>query len=276
MRFLTREEIVSLVVLARQNVASRADFKTRFDNLWKKSSHLDKIEAVLFENASHGYFNDDSKTHHFESWLKGINPNLTGEIKTSLSENLNDKITQVLNNELKFIERFGAKNGAVLVLKNPSSDNDKLKLVAMVGSKNFFGDFDGQVNGCVAVREAGSTLKPFIYALALESNRYKPNSIVNDRDVSIPAEEYETYRPKNYDLSYWGPMTISEALAASRNIPAVVVLNNIGVNKFYDYLKKIGFNHLKENPSSYGLRLGLGIGGAGCITWRYYISILKF
>jgi len=90
-----------------------------------------------------------------------------------------------------------------------------------------------------ALRQPGSAFKPFVYYTAFASGRYSPESIVADSPVSYP-DGYEYYSPQNYDGSFQGPITIRSALEQSRNVPAVRVGQDIGLNKVIDVCRTIG------------------------------------
>ncbi len=90
-----------------------------------------------------------------------------------------------------------------------------------------------------ALRQPGSAFKPFVYYTAFASGRYSPDSIVSDTPVSYP-DGYEYYTPQNYDGSFSGPITIRQALALSRNVPAVRVGQDVGLNKVIDVCRTIG------------------------------------
>lgn len=90
-----------------------------------------------------------------------------------------------------------------------------------------------------ALRQPGSAFKPFVYYTAFASGRYSPDSIVSDSPVSYP-DGYEYYSPQNYDGSFQGAMTIRSALEQSRNVPAVRVGQDVGLNKVIDVCRTIG------------------------------------
>jgi penicillin-binding protein 1C len=279
LRFLTREESVALVVLLRGTQVSKNGFLKRYRALWKKlypeaECDTDSVVRSLFYGESRIAFESDTRTQHFENWIRNIDPSLAGDFYTSISENINTQIHAILNTELAFIEQFGAENGAVVVMRLPHDGNPRLELVAMVGSKNFYGDFDGQVNGAVSIRSAGSSLKPLVYALAMDKKGYKPYTILNDIDTSIATDNGETYHPRNNDLLFWGPMTLREALATSRNVPAVATVCDVGVSNFYNLLIRAGFYHLDQSPDYYGPGIILGSGGASLMQLtRAYSAI---
>lgn len=149
-------------------------------------------------------------------------------------------------------------NAAVVVIDVKTGD-----LLALVGSRDYFNDgIAGQVNAAQALRQPGSTLKPFTYFAAFAKG-FAPDSIVPDEPFSFQAvgvEESDGYAPQNFDRRYHGAMTIRQALANSYNIPAVVTLNEIGLSYYHDLLRKFGFTSLNRPPPHYGLSVTLGSG----------------
>ncbi len=128
----------------------------------------------------------------------------------------------------------------------------------MVGSKDFFDEREGQVNGVLARRQPGSTLKPFMYALALEKG-LTAATIIKDSPASFPAEG-GAYIPFNYDREFHGPISLRTALACSYNVPAVSLLNHLGPELFLRQLKQLGFHSLQKPANYYGVGLTLGNG----------------
>ena len=177
-----------------------------------------------------------------------------GAIETTLDFGLQQKIEILLKNRLTAMAGRGIGNGAVVVLDNSSGD-----VLSLVGSRDFFDEsHDGQVNGALALRQPGSTLKPFTYGLALE-NGLTAASLIDDSPVQYPNLE-EHYRPQNYDRRYHGLISLRAALACSYNIPAVAVLQAVGPDLLYRRLRSLGFESLKQNPGFYGVGLTLGNG----------------
>jgi len=269
-RFISKEEGTALVVLIRENQASRENFRKRYLSLMKRAWKIDAvnitgIEGNIFRAGGYEYTDSSSGTLHFEEFIRSLKIDAGGDVKTSLSANLNNEIKKIIITELRFLNPYKADNCAVVVLKLPEKGGKRTELAAMVGSENFHDESSGQVNGCISVRQAGSTLKPFIYGYAMDNLGYRPYSIINDSPLAIGVNSDETYSPKNNDLKYWGPITLREALACSRNIPAVAMVNKIGLNDFYRYLRTAGFSHMEKEPSYYGPGLALGTGGASLL-----------
>ena len=127
---------------------------------------------------------------------------------------------------------------------------------ALVGSSGYRDTyFQGQVNGAVARRSPGSTLKPFLYAMALDQGRLVPDSYILD----IPTD-FAGYVAENYDERYRGRVTVREALITSLNAPAVRLLAETGLGDFLHLLQKGGLSTLDRPPGRYGLPLILGAG----------------
>ena len=127
-------------------------------------------------------------------------------------------------------------------------------MLAQVGSYSFFDrDSKGQVDGTNAHRSPGSTLKPFIYGLAIDRGLITSESLLND----VPID-YSGYKPVNYDAEYRGYVTAREALAHSLNVPAVNLYAQLGNNGIYSFLQNAGISTLPKSKGHYGLSLILG------------------
>jgi penicillin-binding protein 1C len=142
----------------------------------------------------------------------------------------------------------GGYSAAAVVVRAATGD-----VVAMAASGDYFGGGDGQVNTALSPRPAGSTLKPFLVALAMERGLATPEQ----RIVDAPAS-FRGYRPANFDGKYRGPVTVRDALVLSLNVPFVKLLNDVGVEDFADTLRALGFRHFTEPDESYGLGMAIG------------------
>ena len=145
----------------------------------------------------------------------------------------------------------GISSAAVVVI-----ENDSRAVRVLVGSPDFFATAtQGQVNTAVARRSPGSTLKPFLYAMAMDAGLIIPNSYLLD----IPTD-FAGYVPENYDGQYSGLVTVREALVRSLNAPAVRLLAQIGLAEFQTLLRRGGLVTLDRPATTYGLPLILGSG----------------
>ena len=143
---------------------------------------------------------------------------------------------------------LGVKNAAAMLV-----DTHGMQVLAQVGSADFFDvTIDGQVDVTASPRSPGSTLKPFIYALALEQGLIHPLSILHDAPRSFGG-----YNPENFDREFAGPIRATDALARSRNIPAVTLASQLAHPNLYQFLRRAGID-LPHDERFYGLALPLG------------------
>jgi penicillin-binding protein 1C len=139
-------------------------------------------------------------------------------------------------------------------------DNATGDVLVYVGSPNFLDEGRlGQNDGARALRQPGSTLKPFLYALALEKLGFTAATALPDIESRFATGDGD-FTPHDYDGKVRGPVRLREALGNSLNIPAVFTLSQLGVEPFYSRLRDLGFDSLAEAPSYYGLALALGDG----------------
>ncbi|MEW5818318.1 MAG: transglycosylase domain-containing protein, partial [Spirochaetota bacterium] len=199
------------------------------------------------------------KAPHFLQFLKeraGFNElsgRKGGSLSTSLDLDLNLYLEERLNYYLDKYSTSRLTNGAGILIDNQSGE-----ILAYVGSRNFFGDDDsGQIDGVQVANQSGSCIKPFLYAYALEHG-FTPNTVLPD----IPLEfgSSQVYLPQNFNKRYNGPVRLRVALASSLNVPAVYLLHQIGVTKFFDFLLSLGFESLKSQANTAGLGLAVGNG----------------
>src|SRR5437899_571129 len=140
------------------------------------------------------------------------------------------------------------ENAAVLLV-----DTRTMDVLAQVGSADFNNAaINGQVDGTRSPRSPGSTLKPFVYALALEQGLIHPLSILADAPRS-----FGEYNPENFDREFLGPIRACDALARSRNVPAVELASHVAHPTLYQFLNTADV-HLPKPESFYGLALPLG------------------
>ena len=147
-------------------------------------------------------------------------------------------------------------NASVVVMQPQTG-----QILAMVGSVDYDDvSIDGQVNVALRPRQPGSAIKPITYAAAFEQG-LTPATIVWDIPTSFPLEGDQTYQPANYDDRFHGPLRLRAALANSYNVPAVKVLNRIGLETMIDKAHAMGIRGLQRDPYRYyGLSLTLGGG----------------
>jgi len=192
-----------------------------------------------------------------------LGPNLAPHLATRLLEKAGMSVTttldaaiqsmaaQALRHQLLALGAARARDGAVVVLDNNSGD--VLAYVGGVGQASTA----SAVDGANALRQAGSTLKPFLFGLTFEKGWLTPASILQDSPVALDTAS-GLYVPQDYDHSFKGPVSARTALAASLNVPAVRALMVAGVGPFRDRLWDLGYHGLVEDGSYYGFSLALG------------------
>lgn len=142
----------------------------------------------------------------------------------------------------------GIRNTAVLLV-----DWRDMQVKAMLGSADFSdASIQGQVNGTEAKRSPGSALKPFIYALGLQQGLIQPHTLLKDAPT-----RFGIYTPENFEHNFLGPVSATDALVGSRNVPAVNLMASLKPPGFYGLLQQAGISELKDEKY-YGLALALG------------------
>ena len=172
-------------------------------------------------------------------------------VTTTLDVDVQRVATAALSRQLQGLGAGRARDGAVVVLDNASGD-----VLAYVGGVGL-GSTAALVDGANAYRQAGSTLKPFLYAQVIERGWLTPASILDDSPVQLDTAS-GLYVPQNYDRSFKGPVSVRTALAGSLNVPAVRTLLIDGVDAFRDRLWDTGYRGLVEDGQYYGFSLALG------------------
>ena len=177
-----------------------------------------------------------------------VAPTGAGEIRSSLDLVLQGLLEARIGETVDRRRRDGIGNAAAMLI-----DHRRMEVLASVGSAGFFNaDIAGQVNGVRARRSPGSTLKPVLYALALDQGLIHPMTLLEDA-----PRRYAAYTPENFDRGFLGPVFAREALIHSRNLPAVGLLAELGVARFRDWLQEAGVDGLRP-ARDYGLALALG------------------
>lgn len=170
-------------------------------------------------------------------------------ITSTLDLELQQKLSSIMEKNLFHLKNQNVNDSAAIVI-----DNQTGEIKAYVGAVST--SQSPHVDGVIAYRQAGSTLKPFLYGKGFETKTLTPASILLDDPTAISWGN-DVYRPANYDRHFNGPVTVREALASSLNVPAVKTVTIIGLHEAYHTLQSIGLTGLKE-PDFYGVSLALG------------------
>ena len=169
-------------------------------------------------------------------------------IRTTLDLDLQHLLEARIADHLDRRRRDGIVNAAAILV-----DGQRMGVRALVGSAGFFDEaIAGQVNGVRARRSPGSTLKPLLYALAMDQGLIHPMTLLEDA-----PRRYAAYTPENFDRGFMGPVFARDALIHSRNVPAVGLLADLGVERFRGWLHDAGVTGLRS-AEEYGLALALG------------------
>lgn len=253
---LTLNEILALVVVPQnpvQRAPDRGDTdilraaRLRAFALWQQAHPNDPhardtmtLPLAIQSRAALPF----SAPHFVDTLLARRGP---GSWHSSLDSTLQRQVEQQLTQYLTDRQADGLDNAAVLVVD--TRDN---AIAAWVGSADFFNNpIAGQVDGVTAKRSPGSTLKPFVYARALEQGVLHPQSLLKDLPTRFGA-----YTPENFDRGFLGPVSAQDALVYSRNVPAVEIASALQPD-FYDFLQQAGITGLREREF-YGLAIALG------------------
>lgn len=169
-------------------------------------------------------------------------------VRTTLDLSIQKQCEEIFSTYIHQNRHFGVENGAILLL-----DWKNMEIVANIGSANYYDDsIEGQVNATTSKRSPGSTLKPFIYALALEQGLIHYDTMLKDTPVT-----FNEYSPDNYGSVFKGPVKAWFALGDSRNIPAIALDRDLEGCDLYDFMKESGVSLMKERDH-YGLSIVLG------------------
>ena len=207
----------------------------------------DRRKEVEFDLPARFDFNTPFLAPHYTDSLlkKGAHE---GEVRGTIDLARQSLLEGVI---ARYTERHadqGIRNAAALLVDYRSMD-----IRALTGSADFFDDdIEGQVDGTAAKRSPGSTVKPFIYALAMDQGKLHPMTMLKD----APAD-FSSYHPDNFDGDFHGPVKARDALNLSRNIPAVYVASLLKNPDLYDFLAEGGVTDL-NTKSYYGLAVVLG------------------
>jgi len=176
------------------------------------------------------------------------------QVTTTLDLSIQEILQNQVTTELEKLSHLNVQNGAGMVV-NPATG----EILAMVGSRNFFDTSrDGQVNVTLQPRQPGSSIKPLTYTLAFMKG-LSPSSTIDDSPICFKSQGSPDYCPKNYDGKFHGSVNLKTALASSYNIPAIKLLNSLGILNLIELARSMGITTWND-PSRFGLSLTLGGG----------------
>lgn len=253
---LTRQEAIALSVLPQSPTrrALRADVENHAlmaaaDRLSARLGDVGERRAGMPGGLLAGWKPASLPAPHFVLRALDRHP-AQREIRTTLDRDLQRLVERRIAGYVESNRRLGVTNAAAMLV-----DVRSMEVLAQAGSADFFNEtISGQVDGTRSRRSPGSTLKPFIYALAMDQGLIHPRSMV----VDMPRR-FGGYNPENYDGEFAGPISATDALARSRNVPAVALAAQLARPTFYEFLRRGGVA-LPREETFYGLSLPLGGG----------------
>jgi len=174
-------------------------------------------------------------------------------VRSTLDLDLQEQVQLLAWRAMEKFRPEGAGNVAAVVAERSTG-----RILAYLGSEDYFDDENqGAIDYAQRPRSSGSALKPFIYAQGMSEKGFTAATLL--RDVGMPLGRNGTYLIRNYDDAFLGPVLYRNALANSRNVPAVQVLEAVGVERAYQHFCKLGLARGEKDPAYYGA--GLAIGG---------------
>ena len=174
----------------------------------------------------------------------------TKKIRTTIDYQMQETVNRIVQNHHHILKQNGINNLAMLVL-----DIENQSVSAYVGNAPTTREHQKDVDIITSPRSTGSVLKPFLYATMLDNGELLPHSLVKDIPTVING-----YNTQNFDKNYSGAVPASQALSRSLNVPAVRMLRDHGVTRFYDKLQDLGQSHINRGAGTYGLSLIIGGG----------------
>jgi len=265
---LSFKEMLALVVMVR--APSRLDVRNKPDGLARSIGGLAArlLKGGIIDAAGYAMIGTDAleiktadlsvQADHFVHHLFQISAPADRRnrlrLQTTLDSGLQHTVQTILDNRLKDLKAQGAANGAVLII-----DHQRNEVLAWVNSGSCLTEIpESWIDAVTTPRQPGSTLKPLLYALALERG-WTAATLVDDQPLA-EAVGRGLHAYHNYSRTYYGPLRVREALGNSLNIPAVRAVQFVGVAMFLDCLHDLGIRSLEQHPDFYGDGLALGSG----------------
>lgn len=261
---LSPREILALTVLVRApskfdlyKDSHRIDKRVNWLALKLKKNNIlseDDYQRLLKEKLSITPPKASIKADHFIDYVSQSHPNSSKKIYTTLDLQLQNKVQKLLDKRLKKLKKFNVNNGAILIADHQTGDILSW-VTAFENQQNIHGSF---LNAALNPRQPGSTLKPFLYSLALEKG-WSAATLINDAPLSETIRQ-GFHQFQNYSRIYYGPVTVRQALGNSLNIPAIKAALFVTKEDLYQKLKQLGLKSLTKKPEFYGDGLALGNG----------------
>lgn len=265
---LSTGEMLALAVMVR--APSRFDLKSGNDTLMKSVKHISlrmikagliseaEAQAAWRQSPTLSRISAEAQANHFVRYIyhRGFSPapSMEGKLDTTLDTGLQSRVQSILDQRMKELKPRHVLNGAVLVLDHHTSD-----VLAWVNAGNFSPEVPGsRIDAVVTPRQPGSTLKPFLYASALEKG-WTSATLIDDSPLTGQTGEGQ-HAFHNYSRQHYGLLRLRDCLGNSLNVPAIRTIQFIGHNDFLQHLHLLGFVSLNRDAGFYGNGLALGNG----------------
>lgn len=265
---LSTKEMLALAVLVR--APSRLDLNRGTDQIQKPLTRLAHrmytaklISSEVYRNILQEKLVLREPTlpvqaSHFIQYVRHLDLPTSGlqngRLHTTLDASFQKRVQEILDQRLLTLRSQQVTDGAILVVDHLSD-----QVLAWVNGGAFWVDTAGsQIDAILTPRQPGSTLKPFLYAMALEKG-WTAATLIEDSPLSQPVG-LGLHNFHNYSQQYYGPLRLREALGNSLNIPAVRTIQFVGVQPFLERLHELGFSSLTRSSDFYGEGLALGNG----------------
>ncbi len=256
---LDMEESAIAVALIRAPGASPDKVGDRACRLLKDMGRAPRCETVsahtrlaLSRSRSANPLAEQDAPHFAQKLLQRQPRKQGGVIRSTLDAGLQRFAVSMLRRQLAALSQRNVQDGALVVLDNASGD-----ILAWVGSSGRQLSSAAEVDGVTSLRQAGSTLKPFLYQMALEKHYLTAASLLNDSPLDLQTGS-GLYAPQNYAKDFKGLVSVRTALASSLNIPAVRTIEMVSPAALRDRLYQLGMTSLEQDGDYYGFSLALG------------------
>ena len=238
---------------------NRKKLKVKRNRLLKKLLTEKTIDTLTYELAIQEDLpsKTDPLPRHAPHLLEKIRKSHSGErVATTIQLKQQQQVNAILKKHYTNLKQNHIYNAAVLVI-----DVKTREIIAYVGNTPTDKEHQKDVDVVDKQRSTGSIIKPFLYTSMLNTGELLPHTLIADVPIQIAG-----YKPQNFDLGYNGAVPASKALSKSLNIPAVKMLQQYGLSRFYQDLTKLGFSSISKGSDHYGLSLILG--GAESNLWE--------
>ena len=262
---LSLKEMLALVVLARAPsrydlYKNTAGIETPIERLAQRMREEGFIgEVDLSQKLELAKSTDPVNASHFVTYVRNASPATVGsKIHTTLDSQLQAKVQGLLDQRVKSLQAKNLHNGAVLVMDHQTGEILAWVVAGANRDPKVLVVPADQIDAVTTLRQPGSSMKPFLYALALDAG-WTDQTIIEDSPLAKTiGDGYHQFA--NYSHKYYGKITLRQALGNSLNIPALRTIQFTGVGPYLNTLRSLGFSSLKESKDFYEEGLALGTG----------------